>query len=1050
MPRLGQPVRSRPKTTDGGIPLDLFHDAKGWLPFASGQVRLDLSHDAGPGGDSLRMDFEFVGGGGFAAARKVFRRRLPDAFAFRFRLRGKAPPNIFEFKLVDPSGKNVWRFRQEAFAPDDAWREMRLRTGEIEFAWGPAGGGTIRRLGAIEFVVAAGSGGRGTLRIQDLRLEDLTPPHPPLATASSESRGREARRIFSLGRKAGWRAARPDRAPRLQLDFGQPREYGGLVIDWDPACRARTFAVQASDDARRWRTLESIARSRGSRSFIRLAGGASRFLRLAFRKTGALGPPAIRRIDVRAPEFGRSETEYFHAIASLGPRGHYPRYLYREQSYWTCAGIPDGDACAIMSEEGMVEPRAGSFSLEPFLFFRDRLITWADARIAQGLEHGCLPIPSSIWRADGITLRVTAFAQGPPDEATLLVRYRLQSVSRQTQRVRLLVAIRPFQVTPPWQAWRDLGGVSHIRSIRWRSGTAWVNGAIPVVPITSPVAFGAAAFHEGPLTDRLARGQTPESQRADDPTGLASAALRFDLRLTPDTPTDILLATPLARTPAPGLGPLRRALARHRHADPLESAIGMWDSRLRTPQVSLPASARASAATCLTAIAQILVNRDGPAIQPGPRRYTRSWIRDGAIMSAALLRAGLHNEVREYIQWYASHQRGDGFVPCCVDRDGPDWLVEHDSHGQLIYAIMEYFRFTRDRAFLEAMWPAASKACRIIGELRAQRLTPDFDSPEKRACRGLLPESASHEGYLAHPVHSYWDDFWAIRGLKDAASMARALAREADAGRIASLCDALRESVRASLAATIASRGIDYVPGSVEWADFDPTATANAVSLINATDDLPAQPLRAMFDRYLSDFRRKRRGELRWNNYSAYEVRIIGALLRLGLRDGAIELLRFFLADRRPRAWNQWPEISWRDPRSPGHIGDVPHTWIGAEYALAFLSLFAFESETDDTLVVGAGIDPSWTETGDGIAIRGLRTWYGMLDLAMSRRRAGSLRIRLSGDISLPAGGIVLHLPLRAPAATATLNGRPAQLEAAGRMLPLREFPAEVIAKPRG
>ena len=33
---------------------------------------------------------------------------------------------------------------------------------------------------------------------------------------------------------------------------------------------------------------------------------------------------------------------------------------------------------------------------------------------------------------------------------------------------------------------------------------------------------------------------------------------------------------------------------------------------------------------------------------------------------------------------------------------------------------------------------------------------------------GLVTESISHEGYSAKPVHSYWDDFWALRGLDDA------------------------------------------------------------------------------------------------------------------------------------------------------------------------------------------------------------------------------------------------------------------------------------------
>ena len=182
--------------------------------------------------------------------------------------------------------------------------------------------------------------------------------------------------------------------------------------------------------------------------------------------------------------------------------------------------------------------------------------------------------------------------------------------------------------------------------------------------------------------------------------------------------------------------------------------------------------AREAALTFHTAAGQILINRDGPALQPGPRRYTRSWIRDGAIMGAALLRIGDFEALPNFIRWYAPFQRKDGFVPCCVDRNGPDWLVEHDSHGQLIYGVMESYRFTGDRTFLQDMWHHAHKAATHIEELCASRLTSEYDIVEKRACRGLLPESASHEGYLAHPVHSYWDDFWALRGLKDSVTMA--------------------------------------------------------------------------------------------------------------------------------------------------------------------------------------------------------------------------------------------------------------------------------------
>src|SRR5262249_22830984 len=156
-----------------------------------------------------------------------------------------------------------------------------------------------------------------------------------------------------------------------------------------------------------------------------------------------------------------------------------------------------------------------------------------------------------------------------------------------------------------------------------------------------------------------------------------------------------------------------------------------------------------------------------------------------------------------------------------VDRNGPDPLPEHDSHGELIYAVMECFRFTRDCAFLAEMWPAVRNAVSYLETLRAARLGPEFDAPEFRARRGLLPESVSHEGYPAHPVHSYWDDFWALQGYRDAAAMAAILGENAEARRIAAVRDEFRAAVLASVECTMAERGIDYVPGSVEWADFD-------------------------------------------------------------------------------------------------------------------------------------------------------------------------------------------------------------------------------------
>jgi hypothetical protein len=563
-----------------------------------------------------------------------------------------------------------------------------------------------------------------------------------------------------------------------------------------------------------------------------------------------------------------------------------------------------------------------------------------------------------------------------------------------------------------------------------------------VVPLAKPATFGASAFEGGAITEFLARGVVPPEQKVEDPFGFASGAMRFDLRISPGAMREVYVAVPFAAKTNPRAV---RALAAADGPAQFEAALRVMEKRLGAVQFRMPPGpARAAARTFKTAAGQILLNRDGPALQPGPRRYTRSWIRDGAIMGAALLRVGEHAALANFVRWFAPWQRRDGFVPCCVDRSGPDWLVEHDSHGQLIYAVRESFRFTGDRDFLRQMWPHVRKAAVFLEKLRAQRLTAEYRKPSKRACRGLLPESASHEGYLAHPVHSYWDDFWALRGLRDAAAIAELLGRSAEARRFAGLARSFRDSVRESLQAVIAAKQLPYVPGSVEWADFDPTATANAVTMLQGAGDLPPRQLNGMFEHFVRDFRRKHAGAMEWSNYTAYEIRIVGALVHLGKREEAQELLEFFLSDRRPLAWNQWPEISWRDPRSPGHLGDVPHTWIAAEYLIAFASMFAFEREADESLVVAAGLPAAWVMAPGGVAVEGLPTWYGPLDFSLRRVAQAGLEIRIGGELTCPRGGIVLRPPYPAAIRSATVNGRPARVSG-GNELVLRELPARVV-----
>jgi len=171
--------------------------------------------------------------------------------------------------------------------------------------------------------------------------------------------------------------------------------------------------------------------------------------------------------------------------------------------------FPTDIPAPLINEEGLVEPDKGTFSLEPFLHADGKLITWADAKRSVRLEPDGLAIPTTQWKLPGFTLETTAFATGHGADAVLFVRYRVRNAGRNALRARLFVALRPYQVNPPWQAWQGLGGLSAIKEITWTHGAVRVNRDRWVVPLSKPAAFGAAAFEQGVISDHLAQGRVP-------------------------------------------------------------------------------------------------------------------------------------------------------------------------------------------------------------------------------------------------------------------------------------------------------------------------------------------------------------------------------------------------------------------------------------------------------------------------------------------------------------------------------------------------------------
>jgi hypothetical protein len=1006
--------------------IDGFEAIEGWTASASEGAQVWIAQEPGRSGQALRIDYDLGNSAGYVIVRKTFSLSLPRNFAFTFDLMGEGPRNTFEFKLIDPSKRNVWWWRQRDLAWPTAWQTTTIRKSRLDLAWGTSSTVTLQKVGAVEFAIVAGEGGSGSVWIDQLTFEPRPVPAdddgaPPSVEASSSVRPGAEREIVVQGGASGWHSSSVVEEQTLTLDFGESREYGGLVIDWDPDDYATAFDVETSTDGERWTSAHATARGNGRRDYLYLPDSESRWLRLRMHESSRGQGYGVRALRVQPIEFSASPNRFFEHIARDERRGLFPKYFTGEQTYWTVVGVDGDEKEALLNEEGMIEVDRGSFSLEPFLWVDDRLITWNDAERTQSLEEGYLPIPSVAWKHEAIGLRVTAFASGDAGASLLYARYKVDNPSGRRQEGRLFLAVRPFQVLPPWQELNMVGGVSPIRELRYESGVLRVNRNKAVVLLTPPKVFGAASFDEVGAAEALRDGRVPGASEVADPSGFAAGVLSWDFDLAPGETKEVVVAVPFHE-------PYVEALANATSERTARSLVNAeqaatrrrWQTLLSRVDIDVPAAPEL-VRTAKSTLAYTLINRDGPAIQPGSRTYARSWIRDGAVTSAALLQMGFPAEVRDFIRWYATFQFPDGKVPCCIDKRGPDAVPEHDSNGQFVWLVGEYYRYTRDVGLIADLWPTIASAVDYMAALRGRRTTDAYKVPENTAYFGLLPESISHEGYSSHPVHAYWDQFWALAGLRAAPLLANVVG---DVDRMATygeLRDAFETDLMASLPRAMAMHNIDYVPGSVELGDFDPSSTAVMVELLG--DEPTLRPaLDRTYARYLDEVAARRAGTLEWEAYSPYEIRNVEALTLLGRKADAHALLDWIVADRRPVGWNQWAEISWRDPKAPQFIGDMPHTWVGCIFVHALRAMLVYERPVDRAIVLGAGVRAEWIARG--VSARRLPTKSGVLSFTMRAEGADAVRIRVAGDLAVPDAGIVVKSPLDRPIRRVTVDGR--------------------------
>ncbi len=775
----------------------------------------------------------------------------------------------------------------------------------------------------------------------------------------------------------------------ITVDFGYVRFPLGALIEWGEAY-GTIFSVHLSDDGENFREVGRITTGNGDSDSFWWRFTTSRYFRLTLHEANSPEGAIVQELKLRLLNKDRMPIGQLELAARAGRGELYPQSLLGRQVYWTALGEFDQAEEALFDEYGNLEPQRGSAQLTPLLRLEGALHGAPEcAAIRQSLVDGSLPIPSVTWIVLDIELHATALAHA----GQALVQYKITNRSSSLQVGALVLALRPVQINPYWQH----GGHAIINAIAIDGRELWVNDQIYASFSREPEGAAVADFDVGDVVKLIQAAPKATERSLRSGSGLLSAACEFAFLLPPGASTAFVVSSPMRPEVQPisnvDFGALCDKVAR------------LWREKMGPRKITVGDSEVSDTVDAQTAL--ILVNATPSAYKPGPRNYDRVWIRDGSSQALALLWAGLIEEAKNYVVWYSRRIYENGMVPPILNPDGTvnkgyGSDIEFDAQGEFVGIAAEVYRISRDRAFLSEIYEPTVRATRFIEDLCAR--TNALHGPETRFY-GLLAPSISHEGY-SKPSYSYWDDFFALSAWRNCEYLAVEMGDKDVAEYAKAKGEEFAANLARSLRMTSEGMGAGVICASADREDVDPSSTSIAFEPCRVEDVLPAELMAATYD--LSAERLKLIGTRDFAGcYTPYALRNLNAFVSLGRFGDAYRLLAAALACRRPQGWRHWAEVVWAVPGSPEYIGDMPHTWIGAEFATAVRRMLL--RENGDILELFRAVPDSWWE-GEGIWLRELPTAFGVVNL-----RAWRTASQATIELALAGGPTPKRITLRYP-----------------------------------
>ncbi|MBD3191938.1 MAG: hypothetical protein GF308_14920 [Candidatus Heimdallarchaeota archaeon] len=656
-------------------------------------------------------------------------------------------------------------------------------------------------------------------------------------------------------------------------------------------------------------------------------------------------------------------------VISLGHSSSLINSNYRD---WVAFGGLDCESEGTVTSKGLVVPLIDGYGiLSGAIINNEPQFITRDGKSVQKLQEGYLPIIINSWSVKRRKYQQIVYGGkvGTSEMGVLSL-----SKKKSQDSAELIFSIRPF----------NQEGVSLIHSIAYRpqDQSVVINKELAVQFSIPPERIASANYHffkdsATILSTRALKYDSDKETVINCPVGLANMTFVF--------PSDAEKIEAHFRTSKKPFTP----------PPVLEKVTSSWKEKINRG-VQFNAGDSEVNRLYLASLTNLLLLADPGTITPGPTEYHRFWCRDAAYLISALDRVGYHQYAEEALDQFIQRQRKDGFY---YSHEG-----EFDSNGEGIWVLSEHAKLAADQFWLEKVFDSIKKAAEWLIKTRNQKKEEPLFG-QGHLVRGLLPPGYSAE-HLGACDYFYWDNFWGVAGLREAARCAKELDDEESHIWLQEEYQKYHTDLLSSIDQLYEKHG--FLPVG-PYREGDSAMIANLCAwhptkIFDAKNDVLMKTAEKLYEEFThkGGFMH----EVAWNCYGTYlTMHLAQVYLENNDQKKVSQIINWLVK-------HQTCPMGWAEGISPqtmrGGMGDSPHGWASADWIHLIRNLFVCET-TDGAVKLLSGFPVKFLKKG--VSTSCIKTHYGEIDYH-AKLFAKKLTLKLKNTLRIPTIRIMTPRPI--------------------------------------